>query len=396
MSAGHGGQVLLSAAVHDALAGNLPPDVAESSLGRHRLRDLLEAEEVWQLAIPGSPDGFPPLKSLEGFPNNLPRQPTEVIGRDDQIALLRAMLAEPNTRLLTLTGPGGIGKTRLALAVAAESLETFPDGVFFVALAGIDDAALLLSEIAGTLGVREGGGLNLRQSLFAYLEGKRLLLVLDNLEQMRPFAAAASTIAELLQGAPTLRIMATSRAPLNVRAEREWPVPPLATPEALPARPDDATVAALEENPAVALFLDRARAARPAWGLTSANAADVAEIARQLEGVPLAIELAAARIRVLAPKDIVKRLGGALDLLASRAGDRPDRQQTLRAAIAWSHDLLSFENQAAFRRLGVFAGGFTLDAAEKVLIDRAGPLGRCARCHLDSGRAEPAPRRGGG
>ena len=266
-----------------------------------------------------------------------------------------------------------MGKTRLALAAAADSLETFPDGLFLVTLAGVEAAALLLPEVAAVLGVREGGGLSLEESVLAYLGGKRLLLVLDNLEQLKPFETAASVIATLLDAAPTVRVLATSRAPLRIRAEQEWPVSPLSTPEPGVDVDGEAALATLAATPAVALFVERARAARPAWRLTPANAADVAEIARRLDGLPLAIELAAARIRVLTPAEILRRLGGALDLLAARSGDRPDRQQTLRAAIAWSHDLLRFEDQVAFRRLGVFSGGFTLEAAEQVLAETPDP-----------------------
>jgi predicted ATPase/class 3 adenylate cyclase/Tfp pilus assembly protein PilF len=369
IAAGHGGQILLSAAMHEATDGHLPDGTALVSLGKHRLRDLLEAEEVWQLVIPGLPATFPPLKSLEGHATNLPQQPTPLIGRDEAVAALRDLLAGGQTRLLTLTGPGGIGKTRLALATAADSLDSFPDGVFLVSLAGVEEASLLLPEIAAVLGVREGGGLTLAESLGAYLREKRLLLLLDNLEQVRPFTEAASIIAAILQDSPGIRVLATSRAPLRVRAEQEWPVPPLP----IPAEPDRGAAggAPWEEvaaNPAVALFVDRAQEARPAWTLTREHAPAVAEIARRLEGVPLAIELAAARIRVLSPAEIVRRLGDALDLLAARAGDRPDRQQTLRGAIAWSHDLLDPGQQAAFRRLGVFSGGATFEAADAVLV----------------------------
>jgi len=373
ISAGYGGQVLLSSAVREAVGERLPDGVTAVSLGKHRLRDLLDAEEIWQLVILGLPATFPPLKSLEGHPTNLPQQPTALIGRDEEIASLRDLLTEESTRLVTLTGPGGVGKTRLALAAAADSLETFPDGIFLVSLAGVEAAALFLPEVVAVLGVREGGGLSLEESVLTYLAGKRLLLVLDNLEQLKPFETAASAIATLLDAAPDVRMLATSRAPLRIRAEQEWPVSPLPIPEPGVDVESEAALAALAATPAVALFVERARAARTAWRLTPANAADVAEIARRLEGLPLAIELAAVRIRVLTPAEIQRRLGGALDLLAARSGDRPDRQQTLRAAIAWSHDLLRFEDQVAFRRLGVFSGGFTLEAAEHVLAETPDP-----------------------
>jgi hypothetical protein len=291
---------------------------------------ILAQEEIWQLAIPGLPTTFPPLKSLEGHPTNLPRQPTALIGREEDVAALSDLLAREATRLVTLTGPGGVGKTRLALAAAADSLETFPDGVFLVTLAGAEAAALLLPQLAAVLGVREGGGLSLEESVLTYLVGKRLLLVLDNLEQLKPFETAASVTARLLDAVPRVRVLATSRAPLRIRAEQEWPVSPLPTPEPGAEVESETALAVLAATPAVALFVERARAARPAWRLTPANAADVAEIARRLDGLPLAIELAVVRIRVLTPAEILRRLAGALDLLAARSGDRPDRQQTLR------------------------------------------------------------------
>ncbi len=373
ISAGFGGQVIVSDALHAAVANDLPEGVTFQPLGRHRLRDLLESETIWQLTIPGLPETFPPLKSLETFPNNLPSQHVPLIGRDAEVRDLLHLLADPAIRLLTLTGPGGVGKTRLALAVAAEAQDLFPQGAFLVALAGIEDAALLLPEIATVLGVREGGGLTLEQSVVHYLTGKQLLLVLDNLEQLRPLDQAAAVVSSLLEQVPTLRVLGTSRAPLRLRAEREWPAAPLQAPDDARADYDDAALAALAANPAVALFIDRARAARPAWNLLKANARDVAELVRRLDGLPLAIELAAARVRVMTPAAIVERLGSALDVLAAEEGGRPDRQATLRGAITWSHDLLSFEHQAAMRRLGVFAGGFTLEAAETILAASPDP-----------------------
>jgi predicted ATPase/class 3 adenylate cyclase len=373
ISAGFGGQVIASDALRTVAADHLPEGVTFQPLGRHRLRDLLEPETIWQLNIPDLPQTFPPLKSLETFPNNLPGQPTPLIGRDAEVQDLLRLLADPAIRLLTLTGPGGVGKTRLALAVAAEAQDLFPEGAFLVALAGVEDATLLLPEIATILGVREGGGLTLEQSVVHYLTGKRVLLVLDNLEQLRPLDEAAAVVSTLLEQVPTLRVLGTSRAPLRVRAEREWPAAPLQAPGDAYAVYDEQALAALAANPAVALFVDRAQAARPAWNLLKSNARDVAELVRRLDGLPLAIELAAARVRVMTPAAIVERLGGALDVLATDEGGRPDRQATLRGAINWSHDLLTFEHQAALRRLGVFAGGFTLEAAETVLAESPDP-----------------------
>ncbi|HEU0116862.1 MAG TPA: tetratricopeptide repeat protein, partial [Thermomicrobiales bacterium] len=362
LATGAGGQTLLTDAASRLAADRLPEGVTLLPLGRHRLRDLLAPEDVWQLVIPGLPDRFPPLASLERHPTNLPAQPNALIGREGDLAAIVALLAQPDARLLTLTGPGGAGKTRLALQAAADAIDAWPDGAFFVELAALTDPALLLPQIAETLGVRESGGLDLRGALLAYLAGKSLLLVLDNLEQFRPPDGAGRIVADLLATCPRLTILATSRAPLRVRAEQEYPVPPLTAPdpERLPALP------ALAEIPAVRLFVERAQAANPAFALTGDNAGAVAKMCAWLDGLPLAIELAAARTRALAPADLARRLGGKLDLLAGCAADRPDRQQTLRAAIDWSHELLDPEEQALFRRLSVFAGGCTFDAAEAI------------------------------
>ncbi|HET7095080.1 MAG TPA: tetratricopeptide repeat protein, partial [Thermomicrobiales bacterium] len=362
LATGAGGQVLLTDVARRLAAGCLPEGVTLRDLGRHRLRDLLAPEDVWQLVIPGAPDHFPPLASLERHPTNLPSQPNALIGREPDLAAIATLLAQPGTRLLTLTGPGGTGKTRLALQAAADGIDAWPDGAFFVELAALSDPALLLPHIAEALGVREGSGLDLHGALLSYLSGKTLLLVLDNLEQFRPSEGAGRVVADLLANCSSLTILATSRAPLRIRAEREYPVSPLEAPnpERLPPLP------ALAAIPAVQLFIERAQAAKPAFALTVDNAGAVAKMCAWLDGLPLAIELAAARTRALAPDELARRLAGKLDLLAGRAADRPDRQQTLRATIDWSHDLLDPDEQALFRRLSVFAGGCTFDAAEAV------------------------------
>ena len=366
LATGHGGQALLTDLAAGLARDRLPPGASLRGLGRHRLRDLLEPEEVWQLVLAGLPDRFPPLKSLETHPTNLPAQPNELVGREAELAALLPRLTDPATRLLTLTGPGGVGKTRLALQLAADAIDAFPDGVFLVGLAAVTDPALLPAEIADTLGVREGGGLGLREALTRHLAPQRLLLLLDNLEQFRPQAAAARVVGDLLAAAPKLTVLATSRAPLRLRAEQEAPVAPLPTPDPRRHAPPGELSPLLAANPSVRLFAQRAQAARPSFALTADNAAAVVEIVSRLDGLPLAIELAAARTRALSVAELARRLGGTLDLLAAKIADLPDRQQTLRAAIDWSHDLLAPEEQALFRRLSVFPGGCTLEAAEAV------------------------------
>jgi predicted ATPase/class 3 adenylate cyclase len=359
-SIGHGQQILLSETVRRLLEGALPPDVSLRDLGQHRLRDLLEPERIWQVLAPGVPDVFPALRSLAFRPHNLPSPPTPLVGREDEVARLLHHFAN-DARLVTLTGPGGSGKTRLALEVAAELVENFPDGVWFLDLAALTDPDLLLPQVATVLGVREIGSQSLLEQIAVSLSRSRILLILDNLEQFRPFADLSRTVAALLTATTGLAVLATSRAPLRLRLERESPIPPLSVPSA-----ESRSIAELAAAPAVRFFVARARAARPGFVLSPQNADAVAALCRRLDGLPLALELAAARVRALSPADILDRLGDRLDLLADRALDRPDRQRTLEATIGWSYDLLSWDEQAAFRRLAV-CSGFTLSAAEAVL-----------------------------
>jgi len=290
--------------------------------------------------------------------SSLPRPPAPIVGRAAEIARGAALLRRPEVRLLTLTGPGGVGKTRLALAIAAEALAAFPDGAWFVDVAPVADPHLVPATIAQALAIAVGPGQSPAAALAAAIRQKRLLLVLDNLEHL-PDAAPA--IAELLTACPAPTILATSRRPLRIRWEREFPVAPLALPD-LGAIPPPAELAAV---PAVALFVQRA-AATGAFALTAENARAVAEIAVRLDGLPLAIELAAARVRLLPPAALLDRLAPRLPLLTGGAQDLPPRQRTMRDAIAWSHDLLAPEHRRLFRRLAVFAGGFGLGAAEAV------------------------------
>ena len=296
----------------------------------------------------------------------LPQPTTVLVGREDELADLRSILADPIVRLLTLTGPGGSGKTRLALALAADLAGGFPDGVRFVPLADVTDPALVLSTIGSSLDLREATGRSLLTALQDYLRRKRLLLVLDNFEQV---AAAAPYVADLLAAAPEIKTLVTSRAALHVRGEREYPVDPLGLPPTEPAG-NLPTLGDLAAYPAIRLFVDRARDVHPDFALTDANAEAVAAVCAAVDGLPLAIELAAARTRILPPAALLARLGHRLDLLAGGARDLPLRQQTLRAAIGWSYDLLPPPDQALFRALSVFAGGAVIDAIEAV----AGPL----------------------
>ncbi len=359
LAVGHGAQVLLSDAVRREAEAQLPSRVTLRDLGRHRLRDLLEPEQVTQLVVEGLPDTFPPLKSLERHPTNLPIQPNPLIGRETHLEQLKTLLGRDDVHLVTLTGVGGTGKTRLALQVAADLLEAFDDGAFVVDLAPLDQAPLVLPTIAATIGVRETGGYSLRDALVQYLAQKRLLLVLDNFEHLLD---AAPIVADLLRTCDGIKGLATSRAPLRLRGEHEYAVSPLAVPD--PARlPSVEELAAVD---AVVLFVQRATMMRPEFVLTRDNASSVAAICARLDGLPLAIELAAARIRMLEPEALLKRLDRRLKVLTGGARDLPSRQQTLRATIAWSHDLLAADEQTLFRRLSVFAGSGSIEAAEVV------------------------------
>jgi class 3 adenylate cyclase len=350
LNAGHGGQILLTETAHQLSRGALPPQASLKDLGRHRLRGLLEAEAAFQLLHPDLPAEFPALRSLDVQPNNLPSQPTLFVGRERELDEIVALLRDGGVPLLMLTGPGGTGKTRLALQAAADLLDAFPDGVFFVPLATITDAALVPAAVAAALTIPETAGQTPRDQVLAELAEKSLLLVLDNLEQLPnlgPF------VAELLAGAPGLAVLATSRAPLRVRGEREFPVLPLPL-------PSDELAVSLEEiavSDAVRLFVERAQAVKSGFALDESNTATVAAIVRRLDGLPLAIELAAARIRLFAPEAMLNRLETRLPLLTGGARDLPERQRALRETIAWSYDLLTPVEQALFRRLAVFAGG---------------------------------------
>lgn len=357
---GHGGQILVSESSRALVEQSLPPGVELRDLGRHRLKDLAQPERIFETVIDGLPSQFPPLRSLDATPNNLPTQLTSFVGRAREVAEARRLLT--TTRLLTLTGPGGTGKTRLSLQVAAEVIADYPDGVFFVPLGPIEDPGLVAPAIVAALGLREAPNEPPAERLAEYLRDRRLLIVLDNFEQVLP---AVPLVGDLVRASAGLRVMATSRATLHLYGEQEYEVPPLGLPET-GVDPDPAVLSGYE---AVALFIQRAAAVRPGFEITSANGAAVAEICRRLDGLPLAIELAAARVKLLPPQALLTRLGQRLDALETGSRDLPARQQTLRGAITWSHDLLDAAARRLFARFSIFVDGASLAAAEAVCGD---------------------------
>lgn len=341
-AAGHGDQTLVSQATVEMLRDS---DVAYRfvDLGLHRLKDLSDPQRIYQLEPLESagPRKFPPLRTLEHKPTNLPTQDTPLIGRDSELAAARRQLEHAGTRLLTLTGPGGAGKTRMALQLGAELLDEFSDGVFFVDLSSLTSSDLVSPAIAASLSINELAG----QSLAAFLAGKKIGLVIDNFEHVMDAAAA---LGALLREAPGLVAVVTSREPLRITGERVHPVPPL------------------DESAATALFVERAQGVNPDFQPDEADSRAVTEICRRLDGLPLAIELAAARISTLPPQKLLDRLEQRLKVLTSGARDVPARQQTLRDTIAWSYDLLAADEQRLFARLSVFAGPFDLESAESI------------------------------
>src|ERR671910_104699 len=359
LSAAHGGQVLLSLPTHEMVRDQLPAGMNLAELGEHRLKDLFRPERVFKLLAPELPSEFPPLRTLEAYRNNLPLQPTPLVGREKEVSEVCALLQRDETRLLTLTGPGGTGKTRLALQAAADLLEDFPDGTFFVPLATLTEADLFFSAVAETLGVKETGEQPLFESLKDYLSERRLLLVLDNFEQV---LEAAPAVTELLAVTPDLKVLVTSRAPLRLYGEKDYAVPPLSIPD-VRHLPDLKTLSQYE---AVRLFIERAKSTKVDFEVTDENAPAVAEICVRLDGLPLAIELAAARIKMLPPRAMLQRLGSRLKLLTGGARGLPERQRTLRGTIEWSFALLDEGEQVLFGRLAVFSGGRTLEAIEAI------------------------------
>jgi predicted ATPase/class 3 adenylate cyclase len=359
LSTAHGGQTLLSGATYELVCDLLPEGVSLRDLGQHKLKDLQRPEHVYQLVSADLPSDFPPILILNTIANNLPAQPTEFIGRERELEGVCELLCRPQVRLVTLSGPGGTGKTRISLQVGANVLEKFRDGVFFVPLTSVSDPALVPEAIAESLKLGETGDRPAKDSLKEYLRQKEMLLILDNFEQV---VGAAPVVGELLAAAPHLRMLVTSREVLHVYGEKEFPIPPLQLPDLRHLPP----IERLADYESVRLFVERATSAKPDFELTPDNAAPIAEICTRLDGLPLAIELAAARTRLLSPQAILSRLESRLKLLTSGSRDLPARQQTLRGAIDWSYHLLSPDEAMLFRRLSVFVGGCTLEATEAV------------------------------
>ncbi len=356
-AAGHGGQVLLSHATRALVEPTLPDGVRLRDLGQHRLKDIDYPEHLHDLIIDRLSSDFPAVKSLDVRPTNLPSQRTSFVGRDNEITEINELLGR--TGLLTLTGPGGTGKTRLALRVAGGSFDRFPDGVFLVDLSATTDPMLVLPEIAAVLRLRESPGGDPADTLFDHLRDKALLLVIDNFEQLLD---ATPVVTRILDAAPGVKVLATSRVPLRISGEQEYHVSPLPLPVLNHFDDPDR----LSDYDSMTLFIERATAVRPDFRITRENAAALAEICSRVDGLPLALELAASRVKVLSPEDLAGRLKKRLPLLTGGARDLPERQRTLRGAIQWSHDLLTAEERRLFARLAVFAGGWTIKAAEYI------------------------------
>lgn len=358
MSAAHGGQMLLSQAVASRLRGRLPQGVELRDLGTVRLRDLSSPERLYQVVCPGLRADFPALRSLEQTPNNLPQSLSTFIGRERELAEARGLLAR--TRLLTLVGMGGLGKSRLALHLAAEILDDFPDGVWLVELASISDPRRVAQAVASTLGVHAAAGRSLDESLLRYAAERKALIVLDNCEHL--LDECTQLVHRLLSAGSAMKVLATSREPLKLRGEVAYPLGGLAVPGPRQAVDPESAMG----YASVRLFLDRAMAAMPSFTMAPEQATAIAAICHRLDGIPLAIELAAARTRSLSVEQIALRLSDRFRLLSAQDPTVPPKQRTLRALIDWSHDLLTEPERALFRELAVFAGGWTLEAAEAV------------------------------
>jgi predicted ATPase/class 3 adenylate cyclase len=360
MSAGHGGQVLISLATEELVRDELPREISLRDMGTRRLKDLIHPEQIFQLVTPGLPTDFPPLKTLDAYRHNLPIQLTTFIGREKELTEITQAILEH--RLVTLTGAGGTGKTRLSLHVAANLLDSFPDGAWFVELTSLTNPELIPQTILSSLGIGGQPGLTSLQLLTDHVHARKLLLVLDNCEHL--IAEVAHLVTTLLTSGEELKILATSREALGVSGELNWYVPSLSIPDIKHLPP----IEGVSQYEAVRLFIDRAMLVQPHFTVTRDNAPAIAQICYHLDGIPLAIELAAARVKVLDVEQIARRLDDRFGLLTGGTRTSLPRHQTLRAAIDWSYDLLSAPEKVLFRRLAVFVGGWTLEAAEYVCV----------------------------
>ncbi len=361
MAIGHGGQVLVSQATADLIDAAAIEGISElRDLGEHRLRDLSRPERVFQLVITGAVNEFPPLRSLDTLPTNLPVQTTRFIGRSEDVE--RVITALEQSRLVTLTGVGGVGKTRLALQVAAEISPAYRDGAWLVELASVTDPAMVAETMRSVLGVKQQAGQSIEDCLSDFLSSRSMLVVLDNCEHL--VAAAAALVLHCLSSSGGSRILATSREGLAVPGERVAAIAPLLVPA-------DDTGGAVLDSDSVRLFLDRASDARDGFVVRDEEIPTLARLCRRLDGIPLAIELAAARVRSIALLEILEHLDQRFRLLSGGRRTAPTRQQTLRSAIDWSHDLLDAPERAVIRRLSIFSGGFDLAAVNAVVTDDA-------------------------
>ncbi|MCI0545596.1 MAG: adenylate/guanylate cyclase domain-containing protein, partial [Actinobacteria bacterium] len=352
--AAHGGQVVISEPTASLVERVLPPGITITDLGKHRLKDLSDPETIFQVVIPGIVSGFPPLRTLDAIPNNLPNQVTSFVGRERELALAEELMK--TSRVLTLIGPGGTGKTRLALQVAAEISDEFSDGVFFVDLSWVRQVEVVPSAILNAIGTADSDAeQSAEERLVTELRPMSVLLVLDNFEQI---LEAAPVVTAILRGAPKTKLIVTSRAPLPVSGQQELPVPPLTTGEVT-------DVEEALQSDGVRLLVDRAMAVRPDFALTAGNARAAVELVNRLDGLPLAIELVASRLRLFSIETLLERLDARM--LSHGSIDMPERQQTIEATIGWSYELLEPGRQALFARLAAFSGGARLDEIEVLM-----------------------------
>ena len=360
-----GGQILMSLVTAELIRDMLSEPMSIKFMGDHRLKDLTRSEGVYQLIHPDLQEEFPPIKSLDSHPHNLSVMPTLLIGRSEELKTLQELVLNSASRVITVTGPGGMGKTRISLQIAAELIEHFRNGVFFVDLTKINNADAFYQLLLSTLSIKESGGKESIELLIEYLKEKNILLILDNFEHLMDAAVLA---ADLLAECPGLKYLVTSREALHLRGEKIFQLPPLNVPSFKNERPP--SLKKLNQYDSVRLFIERALDVNEDFTINNINAPAIAQICIQLDGIPLAIELAAARITTLSPKAILKRLNHSLELLTLGAADLPDRQQTLRSTIDWSFNLLDNEMKDLFMSLAIFRGGFDLEAVEAVVVGR--------------------------